>query len=470
MTRMADKLPENNSAGQWTKLAKHAKDGDKAAFNQLALHYRPLLFALAFLRTSHREEAEDLVQEVLFRAWEKLPNLDDFNFFLPWLKAINANACMSWHRRSRSAPLPLSEESASELIAAHGLPLELLMQREQQRELQQALLTLPEANRIALLMHAWGDSSYDDIAAATGVPATTIEGRIYRARRQLERLLRDTQTVISSETHRKDTHRTESQGETMKKAESQTATPPDTAHPNPAQPPALALFTRRFSAMVDAGISLVRALDVLAEAPPPYGQAADEIGQKVQEGATLSAAMSERPDLFSAPYVLMIRAGEVGEILEETLQRMVKVMTKEWQLARRCPSSEEPLLLLHPTGTPYPDDFLKMSLYQRTVTLALFFETFGMLLQSGVPILQTTSTLASLLPPAQQKGWAQVREAVKEGKPMRLEMERMNIFPRFALEIVTVGEVAGTLDTLFYRLSEAFEDDLDYLISPGNNS
>ena len=453
---MADRIQENSPDAPWVRLAECARTGDRDAFNRLADHYRPLLFALAFLRTSHHEEAEDLVQEVLLKAWESLPALRDVALFLPWLKTITANACTSWHRRSRSAPTPLSVETVPGLVADKGRPLELLLHRERQRELQQALLTLPEANRVALLMCAWGGASYEDIAASTGVPATTVEGRIYRARRQLGRLLHEPQRTERAQTPSR------TQGEVM------TLTPPHAA--DTTQPPALALFTRRLSSMVDAGISLMRALDVLAEAPPPYGQAAREIAVKVEGGATLSAAMTERPDLFSAPYILMIRAGEVGGILEETMQRMVKVMTKEWQLARRCPASEEPLLLLHPTGTPYPDDWAGMSPYQRTVTLALFFETFAMLLHSGVPILRTMDTLASLLPDAQRTGWAEVRQCVVEGRPMISGMERMSIFPRFALEMTSVGEVAGTLHTLFYRLSEAFEEDLDYIVAPRESS
>ena len=460
---MAGRPQKDNLNRHWLRLAERAQEGDRAAFDQLARHYRPLLFALAFLRTSQKEEAEDLVQEVLLKSWARLPTLQDTNLLLPWLKTITANACTSWHRRSRSAPAALSGEATSGLAADDGRPLELLLQRERQRELHQALLTLPEANRIALLMYAWGDSSYEDIAASTGVPATTVEGRIYRARRQLERLLRGAPTEIPYEACRPQTghDRIETQrieGKTM------TPTQIETASPKHTQPPALALFTRRLSSMVEAGISLRRALDVLAEAPPPYGQAAREIGLKVEQGATLSAAMSDRPDLFSAPYILMVRAGEVGGILEEILLRMVKVMAKEWHLARRCSSSEVPLLLLHPTTVPYPESWSEMSPCQRTMTLALFFEAFGMLLQSGVPILRTMETLTPLLPPAQQAGWLQTRRYLAEGKCIRDGMEPMGIFPLFALEMTAVGEVSGTLDAIVYRLSEAFEDDIEYLI------
>lgn len=443
---MTDRVSENRLR---TKLTEDAQGGDRAAFNALASHHRPLLFALAFLRTSHTEEAEDLVQEILLKAWEKLPTLHSPALFLPWLKAITANACTSWHRRSRFLPKLLDAEAASGLTSDRGRPLEQLLLREQQRELHDVLLMLPEANRVALLMHVWGGSSYDDIAASVGVPATTVEGRIYRARRQLERLLREAPPAISKRP-------------TGEKLMSKETPLPQAPRFDPAQPPALAVFTRRFSIMIDAGVSIMRALDALTEAPAPYGPAAQGIMMRVENGAMPSEAMSDHPDLFSEPYIMMIRAGELGEILDETLRRMVKVMTKEWQLARRCPAGEEPLLLLHPAGTPYPEDWSKMSEYQRTVTLALFFETFGMLLQSGVPILRTMETLTSLLPAAQKAGWAQVRQAVAEGRPMYSAMEAMGIFPRFVLAMTRVGEVSGSLDIIFPRLSEAFEDDLDY--------
>lgn len=436
------------------------------AFDQLAHHYRPLLFALAFLRTSQKEEAEDLVQEVLLKSWARLPTLQDTNLFLPWLKTITANACTSWHRRSRSVPACLTGEAVSGLAADNGHPLELLLQRERQRELQQALLTLPEANRIALLMYAWGDASYGDIAASTGVPATTVEGRIYRARRQLERLLRGAPNEILYEVRRPQTGRDHAATERIE-GETMTPTQGETASPNQTQSAALALFTRRLSSMLDAGISLRRALEVLAEDPSLYGQAAREVGAKVEGNATLSSAMSDLPDLFPAPYVSMVRAGEVGGILEETLPRMVKVMAKEWHLAHRSPAGEVPLLLLHPTTVPSPDDWSGMSSYQRTVTLALFFEAFGMLLQSGVPILRTMETLTPLLPPAQQAGWQRTRQYIAEGKRIRDGMEPMGIFPLFALEVTAAGEEAGSLDTALYRLSEAFEEDVDYLMENG---
>ncbi|MBI3948572.1 MAG: RNA polymerase sigma factor [Armatimonadetes bacterium] len=174
-----------------TELVRRAQQGDGSAFEELARHYRAALLAFAFSRTGQREEAEDLVQEMLAAAWEKLPQLREPAHFGAWLRSIARNACRGWYRRSRPWPASLDEASdAAQVPDPAPGPVEIILAREQQRAWHRALQSLPEANRLALLMHVWGDYSYEEIATILGVPVTTIEGRIHRAKAQLRRLLR----------------------------------------------------------------------------------------------------------------------------------------------------------------------------------------------------------------------------------------------------------------------------------------
>jgi RNA polymerase sigma factor (sigma-70 family) len=189
------KLPQSWGAEQILL----ASAGDRAAFDQLVHHYRPVLLALTFLRTRDICEAEDLVQEILLRVWQKLPGLHIPRLFLPWIKTIAANACSTWYRRHPTPVTSLDTEPTCQLIADRApKPLETLLSREKQRELHRALLLLPQANRLALLMHVWGNYSYAEIAAFTEVRVTTVEGRIYRAKRQMQRLLYDEGTAFLS--------------------------------------------------------------------------------------------------------------------------------------------------------------------------------------------------------------------------------------------------------------------------------
>ncbi len=172
---------------EWVLLA---CAGDTAAFDRLVHHYRPVLLALTFLRTRNLYEAEDLVQEILVRVWQKLPGLRQPALFLPWMKTIAANTCSTWYRRRPTHTTSLDTETTCQVRADSApKPLEIVLSEEKQRELHRALLQLPQANRLALLMHVWGNYPYAEIAMFTEVPVTTVEGRIYRAKRQMQRLL-----------------------------------------------------------------------------------------------------------------------------------------------------------------------------------------------------------------------------------------------------------------------------------------
>jgi RNA polymerase sigma-70 factor (ECF subfamily) len=446
--------------GSETALVRRAQAGDREAFDRLAQHYRAVLRALAFLRTGDMQEAEDLAQDVLTRAWQKLPTLQDPALFLPWIKAIAANACNSWYRRSRPWPDSLSINDRHP--ADPGLsPPAALLAREKQRELRQALAALPEANRLALMMHVWGGYSYEDIARVAGVQVSTVEGRIYRAKRQLRRLLLDEGVEFTGEPHRQ--WQAQNARPYVTRQRRKVMTKKAAINPPPQaleQPLTLVLFTDRFSALVDCGVSLVRTLHALEEIPPPYGEAAREIRLEVEQGQTLSRSMSRWPELFPKPYIGLVRAGEVGGILEETLRRAADLMAKEWQLARQRPGSEEPMFFTLAGEKRTPRDWAQLSEYQQTMTLLLFCETLSILLVSGVPILQTLETVAELLPPTPKAGILEAREAIKRGEPILPSLERMGILPRFVLRMIEVGEDAGCVDRTLHRAAEVFEHEL----------
>jgi type IV pilus assembly protein PilC len=103
----------------------------------------------------------------------------------------------------------------------------------------------------------------------------------------------------------------------------------------------LAIFTRQFSVMIDAGLPLVQCLEILA------GQQENKVFQKVlaatrasvEGGATLSAAMRAHPKVFDALYVNMVEAGETGGILDTILQRLSTYIEKNVKLKRAVQSA-----------------------------------------------------------------------------------------------------------------------------------
>ena len=99
----------------------------------------------------------------------------------------------------------------------------------------------------------------------------------------------------------------------------------------------LSIFCRQFSTMIDAGVSLVRALDVLGEQTqnPKLKRILREIQVEVESGQTLSRSMQKYPKVFSNLFIGLIRAGEVGGVLEEALQRLSHFLEKDMELRRK---------------------------------------------------------------------------------------------------------------------------------------
>src|SRR3989440_1005063 len=98
----------------------------------------------------------------------------------------------------------------------------------------------------------------------------------------------------------------------------------------------LAIFTRQFSVMIDAGLPLVQCLEILASQQENKFFQKVLIGTRaqVEGGATLSAAMRTSPKVFDPLYVNMVEAGETGGILDTILQRLSSYIEKNVKVQR----------------------------------------------------------------------------------------------------------------------------------------
>ena len=99
----------------------------------------------------------------------------------------------------------------------------------------------------------------------------------------------------------------------------------------------LAIFARQFSTMLDAGVSLIRCLDVLQAQTnnARLRKILMDLSARVESGESLSRSMARHPKAFSQLIIGLIRAGEVGGVLEESLQRIAAFLEKDVQLRRK---------------------------------------------------------------------------------------------------------------------------------------
>ncbi len=103
----------------------------------------------------------------------------------------------------------------------------------------------------------------------------------------------------------------------------------------------LAIFFRQFATMVTAGLTLVNCLEILSKQTENklLSKKIDDIKKNVEQGATLTDAFANHPETFSKLYINMIKAGEIGGVLDDILNRMATLMEKEYELRQKIKSA-----------------------------------------------------------------------------------------------------------------------------------
>jgi RNA polymerase sigma-70 factor (ECF subfamily) len=160
-------------------LVRDCLGGNRDALSAFVHRFQPAVFGLCFRMLSHREDAEDVAQEVFLRAIRNLHQWDPARPLTPWLLTIAANRCRTWlgNRQQRELPAEFAENIAAR---ADGQPrLDLA------EELQLALDKLREDYRLCFILYHLNELSLAEIAAVTGNPHGTIKTWLHRARREL---------------------------------------------------------------------------------------------------------------------------------------------------------------------------------------------------------------------------------------------------------------------------------------------
>ena len=167
------------------KLVSQTLAGDRDAFGVLVHKYQEMVYAYAFQKVRNEEDAQDVTQEVFWRAYHGLYQLRQPHRFRSWLYTIMSNQCkrqlMSVIKtRQRETALEDATDDALRIEPAHTAPTE-----DWRVDLEQALSELPDDNRVAVSMFYMGDHSLKEISEFLGVSVNTVKSKLYRARQQL---------------------------------------------------------------------------------------------------------------------------------------------------------------------------------------------------------------------------------------------------------------------------------------------
>jgi len=168
-------------------LIERARTGDPRAFDELARGEERALYRHAARIVGPGPDAEDVVQDAFLSAWRSIQSFEGTSF-RAWLFRIVTNRALDKVRsRKRHAELPLEpaddeEVSWAEPAAPGPDLLDIAASREALVVVEEALATIPEEQRAALLLRDVEGFAYEEIAMMTAVEIGTVKSRIHRAR------------------------------------------------------------------------------------------------------------------------------------------------------------------------------------------------------------------------------------------------------------------------------------------------
>jgi type IV pilus assembly protein PilC len=300
----------------------------------------------------------------------------------------------------------------------------------------------------------------------------------------------------------------------------------------------LAVFTRQFSVMIDAGLPLVQCLDILGnqEEHKYFAQVILQTRTDVEGGMSLAEAMKRHPKCFDALFCNMIAAGEAGGILDTILKRLAVYIEKAVKLKGQVKSA-----MIYPVAViviavvvigvilwkviptfaalfaglgatlPLPtrvvialsDNLVRFmpfilvgivaigwafkSYYatvggrrvidaitlklpilgpiMRKIAVARFCRTLSTLMASGVPILDGLDITAKTSGNAVIEGAImQTRSSIERGETIAAPLKETGVFPGMVVQMISVGEATGALDTMLGKIADFYEEEVDVAV------
>ena len=173
-------------------LVSRARHGDIRAFEQLVDRHRAVVFRVA-ARVVGPDEADDVSQDALLRAYHRLDSYRGEGSFRAWLLRIVHNTALN--QLERRVPEPVGSDVEVEQVAPPRTgarePASRLEERERAERLELKLRGLRPEHRAVLVLRDLEGMPYDEIAVITDSPVGSVKGRLHRARNELIEILRN---------------------------------------------------------------------------------------------------------------------------------------------------------------------------------------------------------------------------------------------------------------------------------------
>lgn len=178
-------------------LMLRVKSGDMAAFETLVLRHQHSVVGTVAKMLGGTAEAEDIAQMVFIRVWKSAPRYEPSAKFTTWLMTITRNLVFNEMRRlQRARTVPMGPETpdgpppqfADTETAGPG---EELLKTEKQAAIDAAIASLPENQRLAIVLRRYENMPYEEIARVLQSTVPSVKSMLFRARAELKEKLRN---------------------------------------------------------------------------------------------------------------------------------------------------------------------------------------------------------------------------------------------------------------------------------------
>lgn len=173
------------------QLLQQFRDGQTDAFDLLFERYNRAVYAFALSMLRDPSAAEEILQETFLSVARSAKNYDSRGRFRAWLMRMVRNRCLNWiqSRRVRQAAFRAGGLEGVAPTAATPPPHRRLEETEQREAIEQAIAQLPPRQREAIVLYAYQQMSYQQVAEVLEAPLNTVKTLIHRARAGLAEAL-----------------------------------------------------------------------------------------------------------------------------------------------------------------------------------------------------------------------------------------------------------------------------------------
>ncbi len=171
------------------------RDGEAAAFRQVYEQYSDMVYNVCLRMIGNQEDAEDATQEVFLKVHRSVADFRGEAQLSSWIYRIAVNTCLNRERRKKWARwvsldflfTPEGEEHAGSEDSAD----QFLEEKERVRAVRQAIRSIPQSQKTAIILQRYENLSYQEIADIMGKSLSAVESLLHRAKQNLVKNLRE---------------------------------------------------------------------------------------------------------------------------------------------------------------------------------------------------------------------------------------------------------------------------------------